>query len=383
MTTLKDEVYLTISLKFMSPYHILKKLVIKRFISSQKRIVAFNRTMNARTEIKEIIYKYDIPKLKPDEIKAAKSYYKSQGYQLKNTSWHRYYKAVNGQFHKEYIPLDIFNSKISPRLNQKIQWPALLDKNLSYNLFKDFDQPKRVLQNINGLYYLNDKVVDESEAILKIKKNTKLLIIKPSIESGGGRMVVSFKVEKETTSYKNMSIESLLKLYKKDFIIQEFLEQSEAMKMLNPTSLNTLRVISYLNNDGANLLLAIVRIGQKGSYTDNYETGGILCGVDDNGKLNVNGYTKEGTVVNETFTGIKFCDFVVPNYNSIVDMVKSMHVKVPYFKIISWDIAINNNNSPVMVEFNTYNQGLDVQIAYGPLFGEFTTEILAKGLEPY
>ena len=73
----------------------------------------------------------------------------------------------------------------------------------------------------------------------------------------------------------------------------------------------------------------------------------------------------------------------VSSDNSVVDMVKSMHVKVPYFKIISWDIAINNNNSPIMVEYNTYNQGLDIQIPSGPLFGKYTDEILAKGLEPY
>lgn len=364
-------------------YHIIRKLLIQRFISSQKNIVEFNQTMNARKLIKQIIHKYDIPKLKPDEIKEAKAYYKSQGYQLKNTSWHRYYKAVSGQFYKEYIPSDIFKSKISPRLNQKIQWPALLDKNLTYNLFKDFDQPKRVVQNINGLYYVNDKVVDELEAIIKIKTNNTLLIIKPSIESGGGRMVVTFNVKNKMTSYKNMSIESLFKLYNKDFIVQEFLEQSDAMKKLNPTSLNTLRVISYLNNDGVHLLSTTVRIGKKGSYTDNYATGGILCGVNVNGKLAANGYTKKGIVVNETYTGIKFCDCTIPNYNRVVDIVKSMHVKVPYFKIISWDIAINDNNSPVLIEYNTYNQGLDVQIPNGPLFGKFTAEILAKGLEPY
>ena len=61
-------------------------------------------------------------------------------------------------------------------------------------------------------------------------------------------------------------------------------------------------------------------------------------------------------------------------------MVRSMHIKVPYFKIISWDIAINNFNLPVFIEYNTYNQGLEIQIPNGPLFGKFTDEILAKGL---
>jgi hypothetical protein len=121
--------------------HKIKRLLTTCVLNLPKRLVAFNLIINARKEIKQVFKNSDIPKLKPHEIKKAKAFFKSQGYQLKNTSWHRYYKAMSGHFYKDYIPLDIFKSKIYPRLNQKTQRPALLDKNLSYNLFKDFDQP--------------------------------------------------------------------------------------------------------------------------------------------------------------------------------------------------------------------------------------------------
>ena len=91
-------------------------------------------------------------KLKPHEIKEAKAFFKSKGYKLNNTYWHRFYKYMNGEFHKDYIPLDIFRPLIEPKLNRKIYWPALLDKNLRSNLFKEFNQPKTVISNINGFY---------------------------------------------------------------------------------------------------------------------------------------------------------------------------------------------------------------------------------------
>ena len=89
--------------------------------------------------------KKNLPKLSKQEIKEAKLFFKARGYTLKNIYWHRYYKGINGEFHKDYIPYDIFNPKINPMLNQRRQWPALLDKNFTYNLFKEFNQPKRIV----------------------------------------------------------------------------------------------------------------------------------------------------------------------------------------------------------------------------------------------
>ncbi len=362
-------------------YRYIKKKFTERLLNIQKRFVEFNQIMNSRKSIKNLISNNHVPKLSLQEDREAKVYFKSKGYTLKNTDWHAYYKAMNGEFHKDYIPLEIFKTKISPKLNQKTQWPALLDKNIIYRIFKGFEQPKRVLQNINGFYYINDRAVNLTEAIKAISKNGKSLIIKPSIDSGGGKLVTAFTVTGHTTSYKNLPIESLLKLYKKDFIIQEFLEQSDKLSKLNPSSLNTLRVMSYLNEKGTHVLSALVRVGEKGSKTDNYATGGIICSVDINGRFMAKGYTRKGVILDKTFTGVKLSECSVPNYNLVVDMVKSMHVRIPYFKIVSWDIAINKKNLPVLIEYNTYNQGLEIQIVTGPLFGKFADEILAKALE--
>jgi hypothetical protein len=340
--------------------------------------------MDSRRSIKQFNHKNKTPKLKPTQIEAAKSYFKSKGYTLNNTYWHRYYTSLNGEFHADYIPDDIFSSIISPRFNQMRQWPALLDKNLSYILFKDFNQPKRVVQNINGFYYTNNKVVDEQTAIEACNDIQKPLIIKPTIDSGSGKLVTTFTVKDKLTSYKNLTIPQVFKVYKKDFIVQEFVEQSQALKVLNPSSLNTLRLLTYLRPDGMYVLSTLLRIGQPGSQTDNFSIGGIIIGVDDKGYLQNNGYTKKGDILYKTATNVAFEGFQIPNYVSVVNMVKAMHPIVPYFKFVSWDIGLDNTDSPIFIEFNTYNQNIDMhQIANGPLFGKFTDEILELGLNPY
>ena len=69
--------------------------------------------------MKSLIRKKKLQKLSSEEVKQAKSYYKLKGYKLKNTDWHRYYKAMNGKFHKDYVPFDIFKPRLIPKLNQQ------------------------------------------------------------------------------------------------------------------------------------------------------------------------------------------------------------------------------------------------------------------------
>lgn len=367
----------------MHLYHHFKNKFIKRILKLQKRYEQFRSEISARRYMKSLMQKYDLPKLSTEEIREAKSFYRARGYKLKNTYWHQYYKGMNGKFHKNYIPYDIFNPRINPKLNQRRQWPALLDKNLTYNLFKGFDQPKLVVQNINGFFYVNDKIVDLKEAVQTCEAVKVKLIIKPTIDTGSGKMVNAFSIKNTKTTYKNYAVEKLFQLYKKDFVVQEFLEQSEVLKSLNPSSLNTLRIVSYLNDDGVHILASVLRVGKSGSSTDNFSTGGLFCGISKDGKLKGKGYGPKGDVITKTSTGIILRDCSLPNYKKVQEMVKSMHYVVPYFKIISWDIGISKNDLPFLIEYNTLKQGIDLQIAAGPYLGEFTDEILALGLEPF
>ncbi len=368
----------------MSIYSLLKRLLTKHVLTSKKCFFEFNSKMDSRRNIKQLNSKNKTPKLKPSQVEAAKTYFKSRGYTLNNTYWHRYYTGLNNQFHVDYIPDDIFKSIISPRFNQMRQWPALLDKNLSHIVFKDFNQPNGVVQNINGFYYINTKIVDEQRAIEVCNAIQKPLVIKPSIDSGGGKLVTTFTVKDRLTSYRNLTIPQLFEVYKKDFIVQEFVEQSQALKLLNPSSLNTLRLLTYLRPDGVYVLSTLLRIGQPGSHIDNFSIGGIIIGVNAEGYLQNKGYTKKGDSVYKTTTNITFEGFQIPNYVSVVKMVKAMHPIVPYFKFVSWDIGLDKTDTPIFIEFNTYNQNIDMhQIANGPLFGKFTDEILELGLKTY
>ncbi|NRD19934.1 hypothetical protein HNV08_07735 [Winogradskyella eckloniae] len=365
----------------MNLYSSLKRVLIKHVLSFRKRFWEFNLKMNARKYVKEVLRQNKAPKLSSSEIAKVKAYYKSKGYKLENTYWHQYYKGLTNEFHVNYIPEDMFNALIAPRFNQMRQWPALLDKNLSYILFKGFPQPKAIVQNINGFYFVDGKIVDQSVAIDTCNSINTALIIKPTIDSGDGIMVNKFTVENDKTTFENLTVSELFKKYKKDFIVQETVAQSAVLKSLNPTSLNTIRVMTYLKDDNVYVLSSVLRIGQPHSATDNFSGGGIICGIKSNGNLKSRAYTRAGAILNKSHTKVVFEGIAIPNYESVLNMVKRMHPIIPYFKIVSWDIGIDSNNEPVFIEYNTYYQDVDLhQIANGPLFGEFTDDILDLSL---
>ena len=58
-------------------------------------------------------------------------------------------------------------------------------------------------------------------------------------------------------------------------------------------------------------------------------------------------------------------------------MIQSLHKQIPYFKMISWDIAIDDKRDLVLVEYNVRSQEiLGVQLFNGPLFGKYTNDVL-------
>ena len=89
-------------------YHFFKKIFLKRFLKFQEGYERFRSEISTVRYMKALMQKKDLPELSKAEIKEAKDYFKSKGYKLKNTYWHKYYKGLSGEFHKDYMPYDIF-----------------------------------------------------------------------------------------------------------------------------------------------------------------------------------------------------------------------------------------------------------------------------------
>ena len=327
-----------------------------------------------RSEIRNIIRILDVPPLTDSQRKEIKDYYAQFGVNKVYDGWHRLATHISGNFYKEYIPQDLFYALIEPKLNMN-NMLGITDKNLIDRILSDVVMPKTVIKCINGLYYdgSNQEIIEKKNVARVLNKFSKL-IIKPSLDSYGGKNVIVFKLEKGITDYQNKSLEELISSYGRNFIIQELIQQHEDLNRLNPTSVNSLRLRSIIINNEVKILNGVIRIGGEGSFVDNTSQGGLYCGIREPGFLFPHAYDGKWNTFYETSSGVKFEGFTIPNYTEAIRMIKDCHIQLPHFRLISWDVSINIDGEPVLIEYNVNGQGFWQN--YGPYFTPYTDDVM-------
>lgn len=314
-------------------------------------------------------------KLTSAQKKEVQDFYKSMIGKEIPLYCHEYFYSRTGIFTKEYVPNNIYHCELVPKANQRRLQGAFGDKNMCDFLFPGENIAHSILKNMNGYYYYEGKPVSEEDAV-SLCQNMENVIIKPSKESKG-HGVQLFSVKDGVTSINNKTINQLFKEYKKNFLIQDWVKQHKGMAALNPTSVNTLRILSYRSGMEILIIYSVVRIGRSGSVIDNQCAGGISTTIDKDGKLGkyaFGGYTSDN--IDKTDTGIVLEGYQLPSYDKAIDMVKRLHLKLPFFNIVGWDVAIQEDGEPVLIEFNT-NPGLS-QSAFGSGMGEYTERIIRE-----
>ncbi len=359
----------------------MKFLLTLKILFSSKIYVPISKwykNERLRKKIKKILKRKHTKELTKSQKQNIRSFYKMHGVDHVDTSWHRFYASSNGNFSVEYVPETIFYQDIENRLNEGAYVWALADKNLSDKLFPNVKQPETVIKNINGFFYVNDKIIDINQAA-EICNCNYPMFIKPTNDTGGGKNVKAFTCNNGVINKKGLTIEELLKSYNKNFIIQKKVQQHELLEVLNPTSLNTFRVMSYLRDNEVVILSVIVRIGRKGSIVDNSSAGGISCGVRDDGRLNETGFQASGETLTETDTGIQFKEVSLPFMENIYSTVQKLHKSSPYFRLVSWDLAIDSTGEIVFIEYNIFGQEVNFhQLNNGPVLSELFIEIQSE-----
>ncbi len=327
-----------------------------------------------RIEIKKELKVNPQPTLTRQQKREIKDYFAQFGFKRIKTYWHWFYGGFCNQYSKKYIPQDFFFSHLEVALNNK-EYITLQDKNLLQNVFIDVEQPKTVVGKIGGMFLLKDQIVSQNEAIEACLKCGRF-IVKPTIETYGGLGVRRVDLSGEVSDSDHSKLTDLFDSYKSDFIVQEIVDQSETMKTLNNTSLNTIRISTYLRKDEVIVLFSLVRFGTKGIHVDNISQGGFYCLIKDDGSLHEHAYDTFKKTISKTEDGAILSAFVIPNYAGVKEMVQNIHQRIPYFRMISWDVALDSNDLPVLIEFNAFGQSIDFQSVSGPLFGEYTDEVM-------
>ena len=292
--------------------------------------------------------------------------------------WLEIYSHVSNKIDINYIPEDIYYTVVENTLNNSMFSLSYSDKNYYDKIDKNNLFPLTYFRCINGVFYdKNYKVIDKNK-INSILNTIQSFILKPSIDSAGGKDINLFIRKNNIFINDNVefNINILKNKYGNNFIVQEHISQNDYYKKFNPTSLNTVRIMTYrsVENEKIIRLHSVLRFGAPGSIVDNQASGGYSCGINKHGMLknfyiNKNGIKKE-LEINKN-------DFNVFKYKDMIKISKNIAQKFPYHRILGFDFCVDQKNKIRLIEVNTSSIEINfLQMNNGPLFRDYTNEVI-------
>ena len=179
------------------------------------------------------------------------------------------------------------------------------------------------------------------EQVENLLNGKNRLILKPVDDYGGhGIRVLGLNTEREIPE----TAEELNGL-DKPFILEEYVEQTGLLHELNPSSLNTVRVVSAKHRDGSvsfeNIFL---RVGRPGSPVDNVTSGGSEFLVNpENGEISY-GEDFCGRVYTALpDTGREVAGLKLPRFQEVLALCREAHLHAPDgLRIAGWDVCVSD-----------------------------------------
>ena len=324
----------------------------------------------AKRNFKALPEKKYLTKEQKHEIRA---FYKELTGERVPLIWHQYFYSRTGVYAKEYLPTSLYRMQLMDKANMDPYRDAYVDKNMIDVYLPMARHPHAFLKRINGYFYIDNEPVSLQDAAERLR-NLEGAIIKPSLASHGIG-VRKLTVKDGVTNIDCMTLPQLFNEYGNNFVIQEFVHQHERLAALNPSSVNTIRILTYRSDMEVIPLYAVIRIGREGKEVDNESSGGISTKINSDGTLGKYAFSdaKDGRF-EKTDSGIVLDGYQIPYFDKAVETVKRCHYQLPFFNLIGWDVSISPEGEPIIIEWNIHTELS--QSAYGPAFGKNTERII-------
>jgi len=265
---------------------------------------------------------------------------------------------------KEVLPYRIFR-RIRDSRNQhpkdvNFNYASLLrDKFIFGQLLSSlqFPTPKNIALINNGqLTWLDSmKTVPLTSIAQETKGTIDGFCKKLTGQMGEGAFPLRIQEGKIYNSDTELSAEQLEQKIIGHYLFQERIAQHPNISILHPYSVNTIRLITFNNQDKIEVFSGSMRIGTKKRKVDNWNSGGIAVSIDlQSGTLRGPGFYKPGfggCVEAHPDSGVELHGYQLPYFKESIDLVCRLHRYLYGIHSIGWDIAITPNG-PILVEGN-------------------------------
>ncbi len=241
-----------------------------------------------------------------------------------------------------------------PLFHSHPTWTLIKNKYYLQRIFSDdlIRHPRTIIANDYGIYINSDgKIVSESDAVDIVYKELRTeseLIIKPSGDSAGCGVGVTVLKNGQTIH----EISEIFKILKTNFICTERIKQHESFARPNESSLNTLRVATFMWDGKVNLSGCMYRMGMPGSIIDSWSQGGVICSVNEDGVCSDDGLYETGKRTDKHPNGFVFGGHKLFNADLAQKIAVHLHESVPHLNYVSWDMSVDSDGKIVLIEVN-------------------------------
>jgi hypothetical protein len=202
-----------------------------------------------------------------------------------------------------------------------------------------------------GREWLDLRSASDEELATFLRSHERVMAKVP--DSLGGDGVESFETAAALADSATFRSE---RLARRQYLLEEFLAQDAEMARLCPTSVNTLRIVTFRDGDEVRTLVRVLKMGNGGDV-DNFSGGGMYTILDADGVARHPAFDEFGGVFStHPLTGASIVGFSVPQWDAVERLADAVAREVPGIPYVGWDIAITPAG-PVVVEGN-YNTGV-------------------------
>ena len=175
-------------------------------------------------------------------------------------------------------------------------------------------------------------------------KDKEEIIVKPTNGTHGDNIS---KVKPNKDTYQEL-------LNNKTYLVEEVIKQIPEMNKLNPSSVNTIRTITFNDNGKCTIIAAYLRIGNN-RVIDNFNGGGMVVPINvETRRVDYPALDKKGNLYHKhPTTNLDIVGFEIPEYDKILELVTEAGKVIPEVKFVGWDVALSVNG-PCLIEGNDF-----------------------------
>ena len=221
---------------------------------------------------------------------------------------------------------------------------------------------KRLFNQKFHAYIRRDWVDLENPAddLLAFFKKHPQAVIKPK-QGDSGKGVCLVTLPEPVTQEDVLTLKETYK----GALAEEVLRNHPDLRRINPTSLNTMRIITVAGPKGMEILYAGLRVGAAGEVVDNISKGGSVAAIDASTGQVVSGlFCKATCKTDRTLTGDAVVGLRIPCWTQVIEMLAGAAGELPQMRYMAWDVAVTQTG-PALIEGNHTSGNAVIQLHCG------------------